>query len=370
MAEKSSRDKPKKRFGRLIRSDRTRNVIYRVAGKLPPRARNGLLRSARKARDLITYEKPAKGTAVRGTGRPPPRSFRVSPPPPPLTTDWPEPPDTSEVPGKPVHSVLKVGGSPPKFDVELFEALQEEYRSKKIVKEAQGLDTTSRAERARRRMLNVHDSIGLDGKTVLEFGCGAGYEVWYLAHHVGATEAWGIDVIERAAWEQLRDDKVHLVCADITEKNPFEENFFDRIMSFSVFEHVGHPYKALQELYAILKPGGLAWISANLYRSSVASHLYRDIYFPYPHLLFSDDVFKEYFERKGERVRGAAWVNKLTWLQYERYIDTIGFNTKMLRFSERELDEEFYKRFEDVLGRYPKWDLTKDFFTVVLEKPR
>jgi hypothetical protein len=41
----------------------------------------------------------------------------------------------------------------------------------------------------------------------------------------------------------------------------------------------------------------------------------------------------------------------------------------MLRFTERELDIAFYRRFEDVLGRYPRFDLTKDFFTVVLEKP-
>ncbi len=32
-------------------------------------------------------------------------------------------------------------------------------------------------------------------------------------------------------------------------------------------------------------------------------------------------------------------------------------------------DEEFYRRFEDVLGRIPRWDLERDFFTAVLEKP-
>ena len=46
-----------------------------------------------------------------------------------------------------------------------------------------------------------------------------------------------------------------------------------------------------------------------------------------------------------------------------------GFTIEMVNFTERPLDEEFYKRFEDVLGRYPKWDLTKEFFVAVLRKP-
>jgi hypothetical protein len=41
-----------------------------------------------------------------------------------------------------------------------------------------------------------------------------------------------------------------------------------------------------------------------------------------------------------------------------------------LRFRETPLDEAFYQRFSHILGRYPRWDLTKDFFDVVVEKPR
>ena len=65
---------------------------------------------------------------------------------------------------------------------------------------------------------------------------------------------------------------------------------------------------------------------------------------------------------------GAAWVNRLTWAQYERYFREVGFRMLALRFRETPLDEEFYRRFEDVLGRYPRWELTRDFFEVVLEK--
>jgi len=327
-----------------------------------------VLRAARRTRDAVVGSPATKPTRAAAGRTIPPKYFRVSPAPKPIEGDWPEPPEI-EVPGRPIASVYRKGGSSKYYDIELFEKLNEEYASKPVVPEPQGKDTASRAERARRRLASIHDAIGLAGNRVLEFGCGAGFEVWFLAHHLG-SDAYGIDVVERAAWEALRDERTHYECADITRTNPFEADFFDRIISFSVWEHVQHPYKALEETFRIMKPGGLAWISANLYRSAVGSHLYRDIHFPYPHLMFSDDVIKEFYRRRGQTERGASWVNKLTWLQYERAFETIGFKTRMLRFSERELDEEFYERFEDVLGRYPRWDLTKDFFTVVLEKPR
>jgi hypothetical protein len=47
-------------------------------------------------------------------------------------------------------------------------------------------------------------------------------------------------------------------------------------------------------------------------------------------------------------------VNRLTWAEYERHFADVGFETRMLRFTERALDEAFYRRFEDVLGRYPR----------------
>jgi hypothetical protein len=68
-------------------------------------------------------------------------------------------------------------------------------------------------------------------------------------------------------------------------------------------------------------------------------------------------------------VAGASWVNRLTWSQYEDRLRRIGFEILALRFTESVFDEAFYRRFEGVLGRYARWDLTRDFFHVVLTKP-
>jgi hypothetical protein len=101
----------------------------------------------------------------------------------------------------------------------------------------------------------------------------------------------------------------------------------------------------------------------------MASHLYADIAFPYPHLLFTDDVIREFMRRHDRPAAGASWVNRLSWADYDARIRAIGFRIRALRFTGQPIDEDFYRRFEAVLGRYPRSDLARDFFEVVLEKP-
>ncbi len=297
-----------------------------------------------------------------------PKTYAISPRPRDVASAWPAPPEVEEA-GRVVRSIYDTGDRPPVMDLALLESLNEEYRSKPLVPAPQLLDQASREDRAKRRLLDVHHQIDLADKKVLELGCGPGFEVWYMSHQFGA-DAWGIDVVERAAWTHLVDERTHLVCADIARDQPFEPDSFDRIVTFSVFEHIVHPYGVLKELFRVLRPGGLAAISANLHRGPRASHLYRELYFPYPHLLFSDDVIREFRLKHHDRDGGASWVNRLTWSQYEDYFRQLGFVIHSLRFSEAEMDEPFYERFSNILGRYPRWDLTKDFFHVVVEKPR
>ena len=313
-------------------------------------------------RDLAAGAPPGWGLATRT-----PSSFRLDPPPQPLRGPFEEPPEIAD-PGGFVASVGPSVAPPPRLDIDLFESLNEEYASRPLVPDPTHRDSGSRAERARRRLETVHDSIGLAGQRVLEFGCGAGFEVWYLDHWFGA-DAVGVDVIERAAWASLAGPRTRFVLADLATERPFPPDTFDRVISFSVFEHVAHPFAAFDALHRAMRPGGLAWISANLHRGPRASHQYRHVTFPYPHLLFDDDVFREFFRRRGLPEHGASWVNRLTWTQYEQHFLRLGFRIRALRFTETDIDEAFYRRFEDILGRYPRWDLTKDFFQVVLEKP-
>ena len=292
-------------------------------------------------------------------------TFRVRPLAGPIGDDWPEPPEID----RPFASQETHDRPPPtRYDVALFEALNAEYADHPVAPVAPRYDALSLAERSRRRIQVVHDHLDLRGKTVLEIGCGAGFEMWYLAHFLGC-DAWGIDISPRRSWPHLVGDRVHLVAGDVAAGDILPADTFDRVMSFTVWEHITRPLEAIVELARVMKPGGYAWIRANLYRGPTASHRTRDIAFPFPHLLFSDDVIDEALRKAGKHGGGAAWVNRLTWEQYEAAFLGAGLVIRALSFTRYPLDEDFYRRFEDVLGRYPKVDLERGFFQVVLEKP-
>ena len=352
---------------RLARHPRLRRTVALTLDRLPL-GRTRLLRAARSVDAVIFRSERERPAGAGGRRKTLPATYRVVPAPPPVAGDWPTAPLIDE-PGGVVRSAAeRVAPLPEAFDIDLFEALNAEYADKPLVPRPPGRDARSRSDNAPRRLTDVHGAIGLAGQRVLEFGCGPGYEVWYLAHHFGA-DATGIDIVERHAWSVLADERTRFVMADLAVEQPFPADHFDRIVSFAVLEHVAHPHGTLRELHRILRPGGLAHISANLYRGPMASHMYHDVYFPWPHLLFGDDVFAQFFERRGRRVAGASWVNRLTWAEYENHFNRIGFEMLSLRFSESGFDEQFYRRFEGILGRYPRWDLSRDFFHVVLTKP-
>jgi len=336
-----------------------------------------LVRAGRAGRRRLAHGLVRAGERLdRSAGRPPdpppasswgslPLVHKPRPAPAPFPEELPVPPAV-ELPMDPVAAAPPAGPRV-RYDVELFEQLNAEHAERPLVPAPRRYDHEAMIESAVGRVRGVHRAIDLAGRKVLEVGCGGGYELWYAAHALGA-DAWGVDVVERRAWSVLQSDRVHLQVADLATANPFAPDTFDRAMSFTVWEHVLHPYRMLVETHRVLRPGGLFWMKANLHRGPQASHLYRHITFPFPHLLFSDDVISDALARKGVDVEGAAWVNRVTWAQYEDYFREIGFRILALRFRETPLDEAFYERFHDVLGRYPRWELSRDFFEVVLEK--
>jgi SAM-dependent methyltransferase len=349
-------------------------AVRSIARRLPPPRDEALVRMIGNARVLIfgraaaqSAQRPAPRKSVHSVTTDSPQSPPV-PRPPIKETDiaWRTPPK-AEDPGRAIRSVYRAGAAPPRYDLELLERLNAEYAHRPIVPQPPDYASDSLTIAARRRVLWVHNMVNLADKRVLEIGCGNGYELWHAAEHLGA-DAYGVDVTEYGPWRALSGERVHFECVDLTVRNPYPPDFFDRIMSFTVWEHVLHPYRMLEEAYRVLKPRGLAWIRANLYAGPQASHRYRDFHFPWPHLLFSDDVIKAWDRKHGKPERGSAWVNRLSWLHYQHYFDRIGFRVRHLHFDECQFDEEFYSRFEDILGRYPRFDLTKDYFLVVLEK--
>jgi SAM-dependent methyltransferase len=251
------------------------------------------------------------------------------------------------------------------FNLDLFLSLNEEYRSRPLVPQPRKFDNNSRIKQAYKRAAILDKKLDIRGKTVLEVGCGRGDLCFVLAKDYNCKVV-GFDIKEYLEWQGLRLSQINLSVFDLTQEALEKWGQFDRIFSFSVWEHIKHPFSALKAAKKLLVPGGKLFISANLYRGPKASHRYREVFFPWPHLLFKEKVFEEFYRYLGMQPKKPAWVNKLTYAEYKRYFQLLDLMVEQEWLSSSPFDQDFYYRFEDILSRYPIFDLSTDFLNVVL----
>lgn len=262
----------------------------------------------------------------------------------------------------------------PEFDLALFTSLNEEYKDKPLVDRPRSQESGSlssegsaRVERLIRYYCELSGGATLSGKRVLEIGCGRGHTARAFGNAAGC-EVVGVDIVQRRDWDCLEGNGVRFQNIDISVEPYRDLGQFDFIYSFSVWEHMRHPYAALKAAHALLKPECSLYVCANLYRGPRASHRYREVFFPWPHLLFNDEVFEEYYVSIGRKPTRASWVNKLVSAEYLLYFDRVGFQTIRVWYSKKPMDWDFYERFRSVLERYPRFDLERDFIHALLLK--
>jgi SAM-dependent methyltransferase len=260
---------------------------------------------------------------------------------------------------------MEIPGSLTDYNLDLFLALNKEYESKPIVPTPRSYAPAALRDLGLSRAASLQKSFRIAGKRVLEIGCGHGEVADALASKHGC-EAWGVDIVEYKEWGKSLSPSTSLRVLDITCQDYSELGQFDFIYSFVVWEHIEHPYAGLRAVRDLLRPHGRFYLKANLYRGPIASHLYRDVFFPWPHLLFPDSVFIQFYHHIGKKPRRPAWVNKLTAAHYILYFDQLGFETQRISYGITPIDEGFYARFEDVLGRYPRFDLERDHIQATL----
>lgn len=103
-----------------------------------------------------------------------------------------------------------------------------------------------------RRLDLIQRYAPLDGKRILDVGCGLGMYVRKMRHF--SPDVYGVDIDpERVA--KASQDLPNIQVAP-AEKLPFADNFFDVILSHEVIEHVNDDAQAIGEAYRCLKPGG------------------------------------------------------------------------------------------------------------------
>jgi len=103
-------------------------------------------------------------------------------------------------------------------------------------------------------------------RSVLDLGCGAGRQTWYLADN-GFT-VFGLDIAEagiKMLEKVLRQKKLKadLRVGNIFNKLPYGDNYFDAVVSVQVLQHgrEAEIKKAIGEIKRVLKPGGLVFIT-------------------------------------------------------------------------------------------------------------
>jgi SAM-dependent methyltransferase len=100
----------------------------------------------------------------------------------------------------------------------------------------------------------------LDGKRLLDFGCGAGRTLRHFVGDSDEVELWGCDIdAPSIEWMQAHlGPKVRAFHNDFAPPLPQPDDFFDLIYAMSVFTHITDQWSAwLLELRRVLKPDGL-----------------------------------------------------------------------------------------------------------------
>jgi SAM-dependent methyltransferase len=102
----------------------------------------------------------------------------------------------------------------------------------------------------------------LNGKRVLELGCGSGHTLSYLWENKNASELWGLDLSEeqiRFARELLTEKKIpaKLLLASMDENPSIPENYFDVVVSIYSLGWSPDLVRTLSLVYSYLKPGGV-----------------------------------------------------------------------------------------------------------------
>ena len=127
------------------------------------------------------------------------------------------------------------------------------------------------------RFLRYFPELNLQGKEVLEIGCGYGGSAARFAE-LGAKRVIGLEPFQKPCKEArafVAEKGVSgaKFVVGLGEQIPLQSNFFDVITSYDVFEHVEDLEKVLDECLRILKPGGILFAVFPPFYHPTGAHL-------------------------------------------------------------------------------------------------
>lgn len=138
----------------------------------------------------------------------------------------------------------------------------------------------------------------LDDGKILDFGCGNGRFLEMLKGK--ELEYFGVDVSQKLidiAKEKYAKEGVSFQKISSSSILPFPDNFFNSVVSISVFHHFpsGHAQRMAKEIYRVTKPGGTAMISVwNLWQKKYWK------YWLSPKAIWKKDIIIPFRNNQGE----------------------------------------------------------------------
>src|SRR3989449_10577320 len=114
------------------------------------------------------------------------------------------------------------------------------------------------------------------GERVLDMGCGSGWATRLLARMVsegpqGFGQVVGVDISDemvRQARAASKDFENVMFVVGSAAQIPWEENFFDKVLSVESFYYYPDQDRALIELFRVMAPHGRMFILINLYKDN------------------------------------------------------------------------------------------------------
>lgn len=96
--------------------------------------------------------------------------------------------------------------------------------------------------------------------SLIDLGCGGGDFTIKCAEQIGTSNVWGLEIDEELGNEARRRG-IKIISADLNQKLPLKDSFFDVVLSNQVLEHLINSDLFVKEIYRILKPDGYAVVS-------------------------------------------------------------------------------------------------------------
>lgn len=166
-----------------------------------------------------------------------------------------------------------------------------------------------------RAVIQATDQLSMLSGRSLDVGCGVGFVVEYLSGRTFDMETHGVDIsnlaIDRAK-QRLQnvpgsEQRLHVLSS---QSLPFDDDFFSLVTCFDVLEHLdsGDIQKTLEEIWRVLRPGGIFYGSVSCRTSGVVDNwgdnLHRTVESPD---WWIDVVNPDRAEYDGHRVQLSLW---------------------------------------------------------------